>query len=461
MPRPEHWPRTILHVDLDAFYTSVHQRDDPRLRGLPVAVAGRSRRAVVMGASYEARAFGVHSAQPIHEAMALCPQLMVVNPDGARYRDASRLVHQIFRRFTSPELVEGIALDEAYLDVTARTRHGTTTAEEVARRIKFQIHTEVQLTATVGAATSKLVAKVASGTRKPDGLVLVPPGTEADFLAPLPIGVIPGLGPKTEERLHAMGVRAVGELAAYETQRLVQALGVGGAVLQRYAQGRDRSPVDGSKPAKTISAETTFERDVSDRGELETALRDLTDRVVDRLHSDGVRARTIYVKLKLPDFRLVSRQVSRTSPTDDVETIFRAARSALEKSHVEEHPVRLIGVGLSGLEHPKPDLCVHGVLDAAGDLLRAGGAVAGARGDVQVGLVEGHPLDPLRRGPAPEDGVDLAAGLTVAGVVGRHDSQLGAQLLRLVERHRRAHAERPRLVGGAHHDRPPRAAGDR
>jgi len=334
MAKPDNWPRTILHVDLDAFYTSVHQRDDPKLRGIPVAVAGRSKRAVVMGASYEARAFGVRSAMPLHEALQLCPQLMVVTPDGARYREASRSVHQIFRRFTSPELVEGIALDDAYLDVTARTR----------------------LTASVGAAASKLVAKVASGTRKPDGLVLVPPGAEADFLAPLPIGVIPGLGPKTEERLHAMGLRTVGELAGYETQRLVQALGVGGAVLQRFAQGRDRSPVDGSKPAKTISAETTFERDVSDRGELEKALRDLTDRVVERLKADDVRARTIYVKLKLPDFRLVSRQVSRTSPTDDVETIFRAARSALEKSHVESRPVRLIGVGLSGLEHPEPDL---------------------------------------------------------------------------------------------------------
>src|SRR6266849_4115514 len=304
MPRPDNWPRTILHVDIDAFYTSVHQRDDPKVRGVPVAVAGRSRRAVVMGASYEARAFGVRSAMPLHEALQLCPQLVVVSPDGARYRDASRLIHQIFRRFTSPELVEGVSLDEAYLDVTARTRHGTSNAEEVARRIKFQIHTEVGLTASVGAATSKLV----------------------------------------------------GKLAVYETQRLVQALGVGGAVLQRMAQGRDRAPVDGSKPAKTISAETTFENDVSDRGQLDAALRELTDRVAERLKADGVRARTIYVKLKLPDFRLVSRQVSRTSPTDDVETIFRAARSALEKSHVESRPVRLIGVGLSGLEHPEPDL---------------------------------------------------------------------------------------------------------
>ncbi|TMF40780.1 MAG: DNA polymerase IV [Chloroflexi bacterium] len=349
-------PRTILHVDLDAFYTSVHQRDDPKLRGIPIAVAGRSRRAVVMGASYEARAYGVRSAMPLHEALQVCPQLTVVAPDGARYREASRVVHQIFRRFTSPELVEGVALDEAYLDVTARTRHGTSTADDVARRIKFQVHTEVGLTASVGAATSKLVAKVASGTRKPDGLVLVLPGTESDFLAPLPIGVIPGLGPKTEERLHAMGLRTVGALAAYETQRLVQALGTNGAVLQRLAQGRDRAPVDGSRPAKTISAETTFEDDVSDRAQLERALRDLTDRVTERLKTDGVRARTVYVKLKLPDFRLVSRQVSRTSPTDDVETIFRAARSALEKSHVESRPVRLIGVGLSGLEHPEPDL---------------------------------------------------------------------------------------------------------
>src|SRR6266571_9317212 len=316
MARPDNWPRTILHVDLDAFYTSVHQRDDARLRAIPVAVAGRSRRAVVMGASYEARGYGVRSAMPLHEAMQLCPQLTVVPPDGARYREASRLVHQIFRRFTSPELVEGVALDEAYLDVTARTRHGTSTAEDVARRIKFQIHTEVGLTGSVGAATSKLVAKVASGTRKPDGLVLVPPGSEADFLAPLPVGAIPGIGPKTEERLQAMGLRTVGELATYETQRLVQALGVGGAVLQRMAQGRDRAPVDGSKPAKTISAETTFDTDVSDRGQLEEALRELTERVVERLKSEGVRARTIYVKLKLPDFRLVSRQVSRTSPTD-------------------------------------------------------------------------------------------------------------------------------------------------
>jgi DNA polymerase-4 len=293
---------------------------------------------------------------PLHEALNLCPELTVISPDMSRYRDASRLLHQIFRRYAPPEKIEAIALDEAYLDVTARTRHGTATPEDVARRIKYMIHTEVGLTASIGAGTSKLIAKVASGSRKPDGLVLVPPGTEADFLAPLPVNVIPGLGPKTEERLRLMGIRTVGDLAAYDTQRILQALGQSGGVLQRLAQGRDRAPVDGSRPAKTISAETTFEFDVADRSELEKALLDLTNRVTERLRAEGVRARTVYVKLKLPDFRLVSRQVSRTSPTDDAETIFRAARSALEKSHLESRPVRLIGVGLSGLVHPQPDL---------------------------------------------------------------------------------------------------------
>ena len=356
MPRSETWPRTILHVDLDAFYTSVHQRDDPALRGQPVAVAGRSRRAVVMGASYEARSCGVHSAMPLHEAQERCPGLIVVPPALGRYREASRHVHDILRRFTSPEKIEAVALDEAYLDVTARTRHGTSTPEDVARRIKYSIHTEVGLTASVGVATSKLVAKIASGIRKPDALVLVQPGSEADFLAPLSIDVIPGLGPKTEDRLRLAGVRTVGDLANHETQRLMQILGTGGALLQRLAQGRDRSPVDGSRPARTISAETTFEHDVSERGLLEEALRQLVERVAERLRMDGVRARTVSVKLKLADFRLVSRQISRTSPTDDEEVIFRAARAALDRSHLESHPVRLIGVGLSGLEHPRPEI---------------------------------------------------------------------------------------------------------
>jgi DNA polymerase-4 len=356
MRRAETWPRTILHVDLDAFYTSVHQRDEPALRGRPVAVAGRARRAVVLGASAEALSRGVRPDMPLHEAQERCPDLIVVPPAHGRYREASRQVHDILRRFASPEKIEAVALDEAYVDVTARTRHGTSTPEDVARRIKYAIHTEVGLTASVGVATGKMVAKIAGASRRPDGLVLVQPGAEADYLAPLPIGVVPGMGPKTEERLHQAGIRSVGDLANHETQRLVQIMGPGGALLQRLAQGRDRAPVDGSRPARTISAETTFDHDVDDRELLEEALRHLVERVTERLHADGVRARTVSVKLRLADFRLVSRQVSRTSPTDDQATIFWAARAALERSHLESRAVRLIGVGLSGLEHPKPEI---------------------------------------------------------------------------------------------------------
>jgi DNA polymerase IV len=310
----------------------------------------------VLGASAEALSRGVRSEMPLHEALERWPDLVVVAPAHGRYREASRQVHDILRRFASPEKIEAVALDEVYVDVTARTRHGTSTPEDVARRIKYAIHTEVGLTASVGVATGKMVAKIAGASRRPDALVLVQPGSEADYLAPLPIGVMPGLGPKTEERLHQAGIRSVGDLANHETQRLVQIMGPGGALLQRLAQGRDRSPVDGSRPARTISAETTFDHDVDDRELLEKALRHLVDRVTERLRADGVRARTVSVKLRLADFRLVSRQVSRTSPTDDQDTIFWAARAALERSHLESRPVRLIGVGLSGLEHPKPEI---------------------------------------------------------------------------------------------------------
>src|ERR1700736_4765720 len=209
---PTAWSRAILHVDLDAFYTSVHQRDDESLRGKPIAVAGSSRRSVVMAASYEARVFGVHSAMPLFEALELCPDLIVVRPAGSRYREASRAVHAIFRRFAAPEKIEGLALDEAYIDVP--------------------------LTASIGVAAGKVVAKVASASRKPDGLVVVPPDTEAAFMAAMPVGVLPGVGPKTEDRLRMMGVRRIGDLADYDTQRLVQSLGTGAAILQKLAQGK-------------------------------------------------------------------------------------------------------------------------------------------------------------------------------------------------------------------------------
>jgi DNA polymerase-4 len=356
MPRGEPWPRTILHVDIDAFYASVHQRDDPSLRGQPVAVASRSQRAVVLGASYEARGFGVQSAVPLFEARQRCPELVVVPPTHAKYRETSRQIHAILRRFTSPELIEAISLDEAYLDMTARTRHGTSSPEDVARRIKFTIHAEVGLTASIGVATSKLAAKVAGASRKPDALVLVDPGNEAAFLAPLPVGSIPGLGPKTEERVHLMGIQTVGDLASFETSRLIQALGSNGAILQRLAQGRDRAPVQGNRPAKTLSAEVTFERDVADPNRLEETLRELVDRVAERLQAEGVQARKVSVKVKMADFQLATRQISRPVPTDDPRQLFAAARVTLGRFQLEDRPVRLIGLTFAGLTYPQPDL---------------------------------------------------------------------------------------------------------
>jgi DNA polymerase-4 len=252
--------------------------------------------------------------------------------------------------------VETISLWEAYIDVTPAARHGTSTPEEISRRIKYAIHTEVGLIASIGAASSKLVAKVAGESRGPDALVLVPPDSEAEFMAPLPISALPNLGPRTEERLRQLGIRTMGDLGGFDTQRLVTAVGPNGAILQRLALGRDRSPVMGLQPAKTISAEVTFDQDVRDRPQLEQAMGELTRRLAGRLQADGVRARTVYVKLKLPDQSLVSRQVSRTSPTDDADVIFRAGLAALERSHLTGQAVRLMGVGLAGLIHPVSDL---------------------------------------------------------------------------------------------------------
>ncbi len=356
MTRGTMWPRAILHVDLDAFFTSVHQRDAPHLVGQPVVAASRSRRAVVLTASYEARRFGIGSAMPLFQAKELCPNLVVVAPDRTAYRQASHDVHAIFRRFAAPELIESVALDEAYLDCTPRIRFKGSAAEELARRIRSEIRSEVGLAASVGVATSKLVAKVASSLAKPDGLVVVNPGTEAGFLAPLPTAAIGGVGPKTEGRLQELGIYTVGQLAAFDTYALVSRLGSSVAVLQRYAQGRDRTPVFGARLAKSFSSETTLEQDVSEPAAIERLIHSLAQQLTDRLTSEGVKARTVRVKLKFPDFTIVSRQVSRLSPTADIEQIASCADRAFRQSGVAGRPVRLVGLALGGLARPQQDL---------------------------------------------------------------------------------------------------------
>lgn len=352
MPRGDAWSRTILFVGVDAFRTAVHERDDPALRSRPLAIAGRGRRATIAAVSPAARALGVEVGEIADEATRRLPELEVLPVQAPRYREANRALISIFRRFAGPERLESVDLGAAYLDVTARTRHGTSAPEEVARRIRFMTQDEVGLTAAVGVATGKFVARVAGTSRGPDALVVVRPGEEADFLAPLPLRL---LGERDEAVLRALGMRTLGDLATYDTTRLVQQLGTRAALLQRLAQGRDREPVENSRAAKTISAETTFTRLVDRRDDLDEPLSGLVHRIAERLDAEAVRARTVYVKVQLDDLRVVNRQVTRSPATDEESELLAAARVALRKSYVDGTRVKLLGVGLSGLEHPRPD----------------------------------------------------------------------------------------------------------
>src|SRR4051812_8071109 len=281
--------RTILHVDLDAFFASVEQRDRPELRGKPVAVGmgGTNDRGVVAAASYEARVFGVHSAMPIRTAKRLCPDCIFVPVDGTKYASVSRDVMAVLRRFTP--LVEPISIDEAFLDVTAsRALFGD--GATIGRLIKDAVREDVSLTASVGVATTKLVAKIASDLRKPDGLVVVEPGDEAAFLDPLPISRLWGVGAQTATALREYGVRTIGDLAGLPADLLVRRFGRHGAALGERARGIDDDPVSGGEAAKSIGHEHTFDVDTSDRDVIERTLLAMADGVASRLRASGVKA---------------------------------------------------------------------------------------------------------------------------------------------------------------------------
>jgi DNA polymerase-4 len=340
--------RTILHVDLDAFFAAIEQRDRPELRGKPVAVGlgGSNDRGVVSAASYEARVFGIHSAMPIRTARRLCPDCVFVPVDGAKYQRVSREVMAILRRFTP--LVQPISIDEAFLDVTAsRALFGD--GEAIARRIKDTIRDELQLTASVGVAGTKLVAKIASDLRKPDGLVVVPPGEEAGFLAPLPISRLWGVGPSTAAALRDFGVVTIGDLQAVDRGGLVRRLGKHGATLVDRAHGRDPDPVDDPDAAKSVGHEHTFDVDTSDPEVLERTLLAMAEGVSGRLRHAGLRARTITVKVRDSSFRTVTRQRGLPEPTDLTEPIWRAAVE-LARPEMRGKRIRLLGVTASGFD---------------------------------------------------------------------------------------------------------------
>lgn len=345
--------RWIIHADLDAFFASVEQLDKPELRGRPVVVgAPPQSRGVVAAASYEARAFGIRSAMPMAAALRLCPEAVRVPPRFERYSEISRQVMDIFRQFTS--LVEPMSLDEAFLDVTKAVEKGhpaeelaLSTVEGIARAIKERVRQEVGLTVSVGVASSRSVAKIASDMGKPDGLVLVPPGTERQFLAPLPVRSLWGVGPKTAERLAAESITSVGELAERSEEWARKLFGERGVYLSHLARGIDDSPVIVEHETKSVSSETTFPRDVGDLRALEASLRELARETAERLRRHGLKGRTVKIKLRLADFTTFTRQTTLAHPTDAIDTIYREAARLLAREVIDSRRFRLLGVGVS------------------------------------------------------------------------------------------------------------------
>ena len=303
--------RKIVHIDMDAFYASVEQRDDPRLRGKPVVVAWRGNRSVVCAASYEARRFGVRSAMPAVRAERLCPEAIFIPPDFPRYRAVSQSTREIFKRHT--DLIEPLSLDEAYLDVT-ENKTGLPTATRVARTIREQIREELHLTASAGVAPNKFLAKIASDWRKPDGLFVIQPEDLDAFLPPLPVGRIPGVGKVTETRLEDRGIKTVGDLRSLELQVLEELFGRYGVRLYELTRGIDHSPVVPDRPTQSISAEDTFSSDVP-LAETESIILRLAERVWAASRKEPRVARTVVLKLKTSDFHILTRSHTPQLPS--------------------------------------------------------------------------------------------------------------------------------------------------
>jgi DNA polymerase IV len=341
---------TILHVDLDAFYAAVEQRDKPSLRGKPVVVGGVGGRGVVATASYEARAFGVRSAMSTREARSRCPHAAYLSGRHHVYRDTSdRVMAEL--RLLSP-LVEPLSLDEAFVDLAAAdlADHSLTTVTAVGERLKERVH-EVTggLTGSVGIGTSKLMAKIASDLDKPDGLVVVPPGEEQALLDPLPVTTIPGVGPATAERLRRVGVTTVADLVAVSQDELVRLVGQAhGQSLFRLARADDDRPVVAEREAKSVSVEDTYDIDLVERRLLEGLLERQAHKVAERLRSSRLSGRTVTVKIRLHDFTTHTRSTTLAAPTDSGHVLFRLARGLLGEVDTSDG-VRLLGVGVSGL----------------------------------------------------------------------------------------------------------------
>ncbi len=385
--------RSILHVDMDAFYASVEQLDDPALRGRPVLVGGTRPRGVVCAASYEARKFGCRSAQPMVVARRLCPHAVVVPPRFHRYHEVSEAMFAILHD-VSP-LVEPLSIDEAFVDVTGTERlFGP--AVEVARGIRRRIKDELRVTASVGVAPNKFLAKLASDADKPDGLTIVAPDRVTEFLDPLPIERMWGVGPATAQRFRAVGVTTIGALCAWPRERLVREFGAAGADhFFRLARGDDDRDVIPDAQSKSIGHEQTFETDVEDAEEVRAVLLEQADAVARRVRRHGVRARGVTVKIRYGDFETITRAATFDEPTDVTDDLRRAAAGVFENWAASSfRPVRLIGVAATRLSEDGAQLPLFGAAEVAkkrrldravdalrdrfgADSVRRGGAVDG------------------------------------------------------------------------------------
>lgn len=341
--------RKILHVDMDAFYASVEQRDDPTLRDRPVVVAWRGSRSVVCAASYEARKFGIRSAMPAVRAERLCPEAVFVAPDFTRYKAASRAVREIFSRHT--DLIEPLSLDEAYLDVTENLA-GLPTATAVAETIRAQIREELNLTASAGVAANKFLAKLASDWNKPDGLFVIRPERAAELIAPLSVGRIPGVGPVMETKLAALGIARIADLRNADLALLEQRFGRYGQRLHELSLGIDERPVSTDRERISVSAEDTFPNDLL-LGELAPHIRRMAERTWDAARKLGKPAHTVVLKLKTGDFRILTRSLTQDRAPDSADALADMALALRERVNLPEQTrYRLVGVGLSQFREP-------------------------------------------------------------------------------------------------------------
>jgi DNA polymerase-4 len=339
--------RKIIHVDMDAFFASVEQRDDPSLRGKPVAVGGSSARGVVAAASYEARPFGVRSAMPSVTAKRLCPDLIFVKGRFDAYREASQQIRAIFRHYTPH--VEPLSLDEAYLDVTDDLL-GVGSATRIAERIRAEIKATTQLTASAGVSYNKFLAKLASDQNKPDGLCVIRPGQGAQFVAKLPVRRFHGVGPRGAEKMARLGIETGADLAAKDLAFLKANFGSFAEYLFRAARGIDLRPVRANRIRKSLGSERTFNDDLSSGPALREALDNIIDIVWPQIEERELRGRTVTLKMKFTDFRLVTRAKSLPAPVTDKAEFAQVARAILEKALPLPLPIRLMGLTLSGLE---------------------------------------------------------------------------------------------------------------